>query len=180
MEFFYLKSLHIIFVITWFAGLFYIVRLFIYHAESELRPSPEKEILQKQYKIMSQRLWYMITWPSAILATLFAGWMLYLTPSYLSAPWMILKLGFVLALFIYHWCCQIIYSQLQNDEIKFSSFQLRIWNEVATIILFATVFIVVLKDTLNWIWGIVGVVLFSAILMLGIKLYKRIRDNKKL
>ncbi len=179
MDFLYLKSLHIIFIITWFAGLFYIVRLFIYHAEAEQRPSPEKEILQGQYKIMSQRLWYIITWPSAILATFFAGWMLIQNPAYLKMPWMMLKLAFVLALFIYHFICQHIYSQFQKDNIKYSSFQLRIWNEVATIILFATVFIVVLKNTLNWIWGVIGIILFSVILMLGIKLYKRIREKSK-
>ena len=67
----YLKSLHLIFVITWFAGLFYIVRLFVYQIEANDKPSPEKEILQKQYKIMTYRLWYIITWPSAVLASFF-------------------------------------------------------------------------------------------------------------
>ena len=71
MEYYnYIKSLHLIFVITWFAGLFYIVRLFVYHIEANNKPSPEKEILIKQYKLMSYRLWYIITWPSAVLATI--------------------------------------------------------------------------------------------------------------
>ena len=73
----YIKSLHLIFVITWFAGLFYIVRLFVYHIEANEKPSPEKEILIKQYKLMSYRLWYIITWPSAILASLFAFLMIF-------------------------------------------------------------------------------------------------------
>ena len=137
--------------------------------------SPEKEILIKQYKIMSYRLWYMITWPSAILASLFAIWILVINPSYLIMPWMWIKLSFVFALYVYHGICQRIYKQLQNDVIKYSSDKLRIWNEVATIILFATVFIVVLKNTLNWIWGVIGIILFSVLLMLGIRLYKRIR-----
>ena len=73
MEYYnYLKSLHLIFVITWFAGLFYIVRLFVYQIEAAAKPSPEKEILQKQFRIMSYRLWYIITWPSAVLASIFA------------------------------------------------------------------------------------------------------------
>src|SRR5437667_12189095 len=75
----YIKSLHLIFVITWFAGLFYIVRLFVYQIEANDKPSPEKEILQKQYKIMTYRLWYIITWPSAVLASFFAFWMLFFT-----------------------------------------------------------------------------------------------------
>lgn len=78
MEYYnYLKSLHLIFVITWFAGLFYIVRLFVYQIEADAKPSPEREILQKQYKIMTYRLWYIITWPSAVLASIFAFWMLF-------------------------------------------------------------------------------------------------------
>lgn len=177
MDFLYLKSLHIIFVVTWFAGLFYIVRLFIYHAETVKKSSPEKEILQKQYKLMSKRLWYIITWPSAILATGFAIWMLVLNPAYLTMSWMLIKLGFVGLLIIYHLLCQSIYGQLQKDIIKYSSFKLRIFNEVATILLFAIVFLVVLKTTISWIWGVVGIVAIGFILMGGIKLYKGIRER---
>ncbi len=175
MSFLYLKSLHIIFVITWFSGLFYIVRLFIYHAEAEKKVSPEKEILQKQYKLMSKRLWYIITWPSAILASIFAFWMLFQNPAYLKMPWMLTKLSFVFALYIYHGVCHRIFIQLQNDIVKYNSFKLRIWNEVATIILFSIVFLVVLKNAINWIWGVIGIVLFSLLLMFGIRLYKTIR-----
>ena len=115
----YLKAFHIIFVITWFAGLFYIVRLFIYQTEANKKPSPEKEILQNQYKIMSRRLWYMITWPSAILASVFAFWFLFTDLAfYLTQSWMLIKLGFVGLLFIYQLACQKIYSQLQNDIVK--------------------------------------------------------------
>ncbi|AOW20267.1 CopD family protein [Urechidicola croceus] len=177
MDFLYVKSLHIIFVITWFSGLFYIVRLFIYHSEAEQKTSPEKEILQNQYKIMSKRLWYIITWPSAILASLFAFWMLYQNPSYLKMPWMHVKLSFVLALYVYHGICHKIFKQLQNDIVEYSSTKLRIWNEVATIILFSIVFLVVLKNTINWIWGVIGIILFSLLLMFGVKLYKRIREK---
>jgi protoporphyrinogen IX oxidase len=179
MDFLYIKALHIIFVITWFAGLFYIVRLFIYHVEAESKPQPDKQILQTQYKLMSKRLWYIITWPSAILASFFAFWMLFTNPLYyFSEPWMLIKLSFVLALFLYHFSCQRIYSQLQKDIIKHSAFKLRIWNEVATIILFAVIFLITLKDSINWIWGVVGIFVFGIVLMLGIKLYKKIREKK--
>ena len=174
----YIRALHIIFVITWFAGLFYIVRLFIYQTEAEKKESPEKEILQKQYKIMSQRLWYMITWPSAILASFFAFWLFYTDFAfYITQIWMLIKLGFVGVLFIYHLSCQKIYTQLQNDVVKYSSFKLRIWNEVATILLFAIVFLVVLKSSINWIWGVVGIIVVSLLLMGGIKLYKSFREK---
>ena len=178
MDLSYIKALHIIFVITWFAGLFYIVRLFIYHVEAEDKEEPAKSILQKQYKLMSKRLWYIITWPSAILATFFALCMIIMVPSYLAEGWMQIKLSFVFALFFYHFGCHIIYKQLQNDIIKYTSFKLRIWNEVATVLLFAIIFLVTLKTTVSWVWGVIGIILFGVLLMLSIKLYKNIRAKK--
>ncbi len=177
MEYLYIKSLHIIFVTTWFAGLFYIIRLFIYFKEAEEETLLVKEILQKQYQLMIKRLWYIITWPSAILATFFAIWLLILNPFWLEQGWMIIKLVFVLGLFIYHGICQIMYNQVEKGILKYSSFGLRIWNEVATIILFACVFLVVLKNTLGWIFGVLGIVGISTLLMLGIKLYKNSRKK---
>ena len=183
MEFYnYLKSLHLIFVVTWFAGLFYIVRLFVYQIEANHKEAPEKEILLKQYKIMTYRLWYIITWPSAVLASIFAYWMLFFTPigqSWLTMPWMHVKLGFVFALYLYHLKCHQIYKQLQNDEFKYSSNFMRLWNEGATIILFSVVFLVILKNAFNWIYGVLGIFLFSILIMLGFKFYKRIREGKK-
>ena len=177
MDLAYIKALHIIFVVSWFAGLFYIVRLFIYFAEAEEKEETAKTILQTQYKLMSKRLWYIITWPSAILASFFAFWMLYLEPSYLLMPWMHVKLSFVLALYFYHAGCHKVFIQQQKGIVKFTSFKLRIWNEVATILLFAIVFLVVLKSTISWVWGVVGIILFGLLIMLGIKLYKNIRKK---
>ena len=174
----YIKSLHLIFVITWFAGLFYIVRLFVYQIEANEKPSPEREILLKQYKIMTYRLWFIITWPSAVLATIFALWLLHLMPEWLQMPWMQVKLGFVVLLFAYHFKCHQIYKQLQNDEFKYSSNFMRLWNEGATIILFSVVFLVILKNAFNWIYGVIGIVLFSVLIMLRFKFYKRIREKK--
>ncbi len=178
MEYYnYIKSLHLIFVITWFAGLFYIPRLFIYHIEAQEKPSPDKEILSNQLKVMAKRLWYIITWPSAILATLFAVWLLFLIPEWLSQGWMHVKLLFVVLLIAYHLKTHQIFKQLQKDVIKYSSNFMRIWNEGATIILFAVVFLVILKNTINWIFGVLGIVVLGILLMLGIKLYKRIREK---
>ena len=180
MEYFnYIKSLHLIFVITWFAGLFYIVRLFVYQIEAAKKESPEREILQKQYKIMAYRLWYIITWPSAVLASIFAFILLYSTPGFLEMPWMHVKLGFVFALYLYHWKCQIIFNELQKDEVKYSNNWMRLFNEGATIILFAVVFLVILKNAVNWIYGVIGIFLFSIIIMLGFKFYKKIRERNQ-
>lgn len=175
MTYLYIKSLHIIFITTWFAGLFYVIRLFIYYKEAEEKPVVEKNILLEQYRLMIKRLWYIITWPSSILATIFAVWLLILQPFWLEQNWMLIKLGFVIALYAYHWSCQVMYNQINKGYLKYSSFSLRIWNEVATIILFACVFLVVLKSSLGWIFGVVGIVGISILLMLGIKLYKNLR-----
>ena len=177
MEYNYIKALHLIFVITWFAGLFYIVRLFVYHAEAKQKPQPEQDILIKQYQLMQYRLWYIITWPSAVLANIFAFWLLHINPEWLNQPWMQVKLGFVVLLYAYHAKCHQIFKQLQQNEVKHSSNFFRIWNEGATLILFAVVFLVILKNAVNWVFGVIGIVLFSVLLMLGYKLYKRIREK---
>jgi len=178
MEYYnYIKALHLIFVVTWFAGLFYIPRLFIYHIEAHAKPSPEREILTTQLKLMTKRLWYIITWPSAVLCTLFAIWLLVLMPGWLQQPWMHVKLGFVLLLFVYHLRCHQMFKQLQGDMVKYTSQYMRIWNEVATLVLFAVTFLVILKNAFNWIYGVVGILLLGILLMLGIRLYKRIREK---
>lgn len=178
MQFYpYLKALHLIFVVTWFAGLFYVPRLFIYHIEAQQKPSPAREIVTEQLKQMTRRLWYIITWPSAILCTLFAIGLLMLIPAFLQQPWMQVKLGFVLLLFLYHFKCHQIFKQLQRNQIKYTSRFMRIWNEGATLILFAVVFLVVLKNAFNWIYGTVGLIVLAVLLMLGIRLYKRLRDK---
>lgn len=178
MEYLYIKSLHIIFITTWFAGLFYIIRLFIYFKEAEDKPQIEKDILTKQYQLMIKRLWYIITWPSAVLATIFAIWLLFLQPLWLQQSWMHIKLTFVALLFFYHGTCQVMYNQIKKNNLKYSSTFLRIWNEVATIILFACVFLVVLKNALGWVFGTIGIIGVSVLLMLGVKLYKNIRKKK--
>ena len=175
MTYLYVKSLHVIFVVTWFAGLFYIVRLFIYFAEAAEKPEPEKSILQKQFKLMQRRLWYGITWPSAVLTLIFGSWMLYL---YGSLPaWLLVKLSFVFGLFLYHYSCHRIFQQQQSGAVKYTSTQLRIWNEVASLFLVSIVFLVIVKNSLSFVWGILGLVLFAAMLMLAIRIYKRLRTK---
>ncbi len=174
----YLKSLHIIFVVTWFAGLFYIVRLFIYHTEAELLPHTEKSILQNQYKIMEKRLWYGITWPSMILTIIFGGWMLWENSSFLYQAFFILKLCFVGGLILYHIQCHVMFKHLQNNAVKYTSFKLRLWNEVATIFLVAIVFLIVLRSNTGFIWGMLGLIIFTVTLLLAITIYKKSREKK--
>ncbi|MCE3279816.1 MAG: protoporphyrinogen oxidase [Bacteroidetes bacterium] len=175
----YFKALHIIFIVTWFAGLFYIVRLFIYHTEAEQKTEPEKSILQNQFKLMEKRLWYGITWPSMFLTLVFGGSLLWVNPIFLTQAYFILKLAFVGGLILYHFQCHVFFKQLQNDEVKSSSLKLRIWNEIATIFLVAIVFLIVLKSNTGFIWGMLGLVVFAVTLMLAIKLYKKSRLKKE-
>jgi putative membrane protein len=174
----YIKAFHLIFVITWFAGLFYIPRLFIYHIEASQKTSPEREILSAQLKIMSRRLWYIITWPSLVLATLFAIWLLLLMPAWLAQPWMQVKVAFVLLLYAYHWKTHLIFRALQKDTVRYTSKFMRLWNEGATMLLFAIVFLAILKNAFNWIYGIVGLLVLAVLIMIGIRAYRNYRQKK--
>ena len=176
MAYLYIKSLHLIFVITWFAGLFYVVRLFIYHTEAFQRNEPEKTILSDQLSLMTKRLWYIISWPSALLAVSFGTTLIILQPGWLKEPFMHIKLGFVFVLILYHLACHKIFKLLQKGVVKYTSMQLRIFNEVSTLLLFAIIFLIVLRNEVDWIWGIVGLISFAGILMTGIKVYKKIRN----
>lgn len=179
MLYLYLKALHIIFVVCWFAGLFYIVRLFVYYAEAQTKCDPEKQILMNQYKMMTARLWSIITYPAAILATIFGIWMLVVNPALLQAPWMHVKLLFVVLLWLYHFRCGQFVNQIKNETLSKTGSFFRIWNEGATIILFAVIFIVILKSAFSWIFGVVGLLALAMLLMLGIRLYKRIREKNE-
>lgn len=171
--YFYIKALHIIFVVTWFAGIFYIVRLFVYSAEANEKEEPERGILLKQFSIMQKRLWYGITWPSAILTLIFGTWMGFLFGSLPS--WLLVKLLFVLGLFIYHLFLHNIFRQQQKLNFRWNSHQLRIWNEVATLFLVAIVMLAVVKQLLSFIWGILVLIAIGILLFAAIKIYKRFR-----
>jgi len=171
--YFYIKALHIIFIVTWFAGMFYIPRLFIYNTEAQEKAEPEKSILQKQFAIMIKRLWFGITWPSAILTLIFGTWMAYL---YGSVPeWLWIKLGFVVGLYAYHFTLHKIYKEETKGIFRFTSQQLRIWNEVATIFLVAIVMLASVKQSISIVWGVLGLILFIIVLMSAIKIYKILR-----
>jgi protoporphyrinogen IX oxidase len=178
MDFNVVKALHIIFVVSWFAGLFYIVRLFIYHTEAQQREETERRVLSEQFEIMEKKLWWIITTPAMVLTLLFGTWMILLNPEYyLQVGWMHLKLGFVALLLVYHFVCQKIMNDLKKGQFNWKSNGLRIWNEVATLALVAIVFLVVMKDSLNWIKGTVGFFAVAIGLMIGIKIYKRLRKG---
>lgn len=176
-----IKSLHIIFMVSWFAGLFYIVRLFIYHVEAKSKTKDEFEILGAQFKIMEKKLWYIITWPAMVLTVVFGVWML-VTPigmAWLKTGWMHVKLLFVVVLIIYHLATHKMFLKLQKNVLPASSVKLRFWNEGATLLLVSIVFIVVMKNALNWGYGVIVFFALGMLLMLAVKWYKKIRSSKE-
>ena len=184
MEYYlYIKSVHLIFVVSWFVGLFYIVRLFIYQVESYEKPEPDKTILTTEYKRIQSLLYKIIMTPAMYLTILSALGMIildyiYLNASLLKAGWFHIKLGLVTGLIAYHFYCAKMMKELANDVIKWTSGQLRMWNEVATLFLVSIIFVVFLKNAFNWIYGVLGLVAFGVLLMLAVKLAKRIREKQ--
>ena len=177
MDIKYILALHLIFVVCWFAGLFYIVRLFVYTTEANQREEPAKSILTQQFLIMQRKLWFIITWPSAIGTTIFGTWMLIQNPVLLTQPWMWLKLIFVGLLWLYHLQCHFIYKQQLAGIYKQSSFKLRLFNEGGTVLLVAIVFLVVIKSSSGLVWGMLGLFIFASLLMSGVYLYKKQRSS---
>ena len=177
MNILYLKALHIIFVVTWFAGLFYIVRLFVYHSEADKKPEPERSILINHFKKAEKPLWYGITWPSMIGTYVFGFWLAYEKFGFSFPGWLLIKLAFVFGLTVYHLQCGVMFKKFQRDVIAYSSFKLRLWNEVATLFLVAIVFIVVIQDNGNWLWEIIGLIIFAILLLLAINVYRKKRKS---
>ncbi len=172
-----LKALHIIFVVTWFAGLFYLPRLFIYFIEAQDRPENERLVLQKQLRIMQKKLWYGITWPSCLLAISFGTGLISHWLPLAENPWLVVKLGFVALLFLYHLSLGKINRQLQKGILSWTSTQLRMWNEIPTVFLIGTVFLVVTKGIIPMSYGLLGLAALIMALMSAIKIYKKFRKS---
>jgi len=179
MELPYVKAIHIVFVVSWFAALFYIIRLFIYATEAQAREGNVKEALTDQLLLMQRRLWYIIGWPAMIGTFIFGWWMIWLAPGYLTMPWMQLKLLVVLFLLIYHLYCEKILRDQQQGRFKISSFKLRLINELATVLLVSIVFLAVVKSTAGLAWGVGGLFIFALTLMTAVFLYKRLRGRNQ-
>jgi len=174
----YILAIHIIFVVCWMAGLFYIVRLFIYHTEAQDKPEPDRTILSKQFEIMERRLWNVITIPSMYIVVAAGITMLFLAPGWLQQPWLHIKLTFVILLIIYHFICQHKIKQMRKSIFKWTSTQLRLWNELATLLLFVIVMCAVVKDNINWPYTIIGLIIFVFVMVSAVKIYKYYRTKK--
>jgi protoporphyrinogen IX oxidase len=175
MAYYWFKAFHIIGVVVWFAGLFYLVRLFIYHVEANEQPEPARSILQKQYGLMEKRLLRIITTPGMILTVAMAAGLLWQRPDVLHEGWMHAKLGFVALLLGYHHYCSRLMKQLERGECTWGPKQLRALNEGPTLLLVAIVMLVIFQNnfpTGATTWLMAGLVLSFAI---TIQLYARKR-----
>lgn len=163
--------MHIVGFISWFAGLFYIVRLFVYHVEANDRPEQEKRILQSQFEIMQTRLWTIITRP-AMIVTLCCGltMVVFLWP---VEPWLHWKFLLLAGLIGYHVVCGRILRQQHEKTSTWTSSQLRMFNEIATMLMFAIVFLAVFKSAMSALYGALGLLLLGTLLSLGIRAYRR-------
>lgn len=174
MSYLTVKALHFIGLICWFAGLFYMPRLLIYDVEANDRPETERSVLQAQLRLMARRLWYGITWP-AMVATLVFGFYLLALYGDVGRPWVHAKLALVGLLVVYHLVTGRVRKQLVAGSCRWKPTQIRLWNEVATVLLVITVFVASRKegalDPFLWV-GVVGLV---ALLVLATFVYKRIR-----
>lgn len=176
MDYSYIKALHIIFVVTWFSGMFYLGRLFIYNREAQDKEPVEKEILTNQFNVMIRRLLFGICWPSAVLTWIFGLWLLTFFPS--LPTWLIIKIGLVLILTLYQISLDRLFRTQQKGQFRHSSFGLRIWNEVPTLFLVSIVMLVVVKQNMSPVYGLLGLIIFIVVLMSAIGLYKRFRESR--
>jgi protoporphyrinogen IX oxidase len=182
MAYSWFKAFHIVGIVVWFAGLFYLVRLFIYHVEANQEPEPARTILKNQYQIMEKRLYSIITTPGMLVTVAMAIGLLTTEPDVLKEGWLHVKLGFVVLLIGYHHYCKRLIKQLAEDKCKWNSQQLRALNEAPTVMLIVIVLLAVFKNNLPTditAWGIVGLVIAMAA---TIQLYarKRRKDQEKL
>jgi len=179
----YLKAIHIIFIVTWFAGLFYFPRLLIYNTEAGERSPEARTVLREQFTVMMKRLWYGITWPSAIITLIMGLLVLFKGPwadvlFNEAGRWLLIKLVFVVLLYAYHLSLHVLFVQQVKGIFNYSSQQLRMWNEVATVILVAVVLLATVKTSISWVYGVLSIVGLILVLMIAIRLYKKLRDKK--
>jgi protoporphyrinogen IX oxidase len=170
------KALHIVGFISWFAGLFYIVRLFVYHAEAGERPEPERTILQSQLELMAARLWKIITTP-AMLLTLIGGVMMVVQLRPIP-NWLLVKFTLVAGLLGYHVWCGMIRRRQAAKTSTVTSQKLRMFNEIGTMFMVAIVFLAVFRTTMSIAWGVGGLLGLGISLMLGLRFYRKIRQKK--
>jgi len=173
----YFKAFHIIGFVSWFAGMFYLVRIFVYHTEANDKPDYIREDWKAQFTKMAWRVYKIICNPAMIVTWTFGLLMLITNPEILSQNWIKVKLVLLLLLTFYQLYCKSIIKKQEAGIETFTSFQFRLLNELPTLFLVSIVLLAVVKDVLNFIYLFLGVLAFGFILYLSAKAYKKFRKN---
>ena len=139
LDIIYIKTLHLIFMVTWFGGLFYLPRLYVYHAMSS------DDISLARFKVMERKLYYGITWPGGVLTTFFGFWIVYSEPEILLQSWMQLKLVFLFLLWCYHLVCGRYLRDFKHDNNNKTHVFYRWFNEFPVIVLVAVMLLAKVK-----------------------------------
>ncbi|MDX2345313.1 MAG: protoporphyrinogen oxidase HemJ [Legionella sp.] len=138
----WVKAFHVIAMVAWFAGLFYLPRLFVYHTDAT------DGISLARFKIMERRLYYGITWPAALLTTGLGLWLLMtMLPYYQKAAWLHAKLGLVVILWGYHLLCGHFVRRFKHNQNTRTALFYRIFNELPTVLLVAIIILVIVKPS---------------------------------
>ncbi|MCW4452692.1 CopD family protein [Kaistella sp. BT6-1-3] len=173
-----LKAFHITFMVSYFAGIFYLVRLFVYYKDTDEFEVGKKAILREQYVFMARRLWNIITVPAGVIMLVTGLSLIYLNFGLMKTPWFHLKLTFLIGLAFYHYWCWKKVLQMKNlkgDILPIKNIKLRQANEIATFILFLVVFTVILKSwVLEYWWQLItGFFVLVVAIMLTVKLVNK-------
>ncbi len=139
----WLKSFHIIFMVAWYAGLFYIFRLFVYHAKFK-----DQSNMREAYTLMERKLLRIIMYPAMILTILFGILMIVANPYLLQMTWLQVKIGLVILLMGYHFYSDFVHHQFAKEKFILTERACRMMNEIPTLLLFGIVFLVILRP-----WG---------------------------
>ncbi|HMC96971.1 MAG TPA: CopD family protein, partial [Flavobacteriales bacterium] len=154
--------------VTFFAGTFHIVRLFVAHREAMAKWEPDRAILSKEYGLLERRALYYLIWPSLLTVLAIGCWLVVQRPGLLKQPFMQVGLGLVAMLFAYHLMVQGVYRKLKRGELRWSALQLQLWAQGATILLIAVILVALMRDQLSWVWGSLGLVVVGGLVMLAI------------
>jgi putative membrane protein len=135
----WVKAFHIVFVVTWFSGMFYLPRLFVYHAMTEDQTGKDR------FKVMERKLYRGIMTPSAVLTVVFGLWLIWLTPGWLQQGWLHVKLALVALLIVYHVYCGKLLRDFRDERNTRSHVWYRVFNELPVLALVAIVILVEVK-----------------------------------
>jgi putative membrane protein len=163
------KSLHLIGAFSWMAGLFYLVRIMVYHAATVDLEATQRQAWTKQYSLMEWKAFNVILKPAVVITWMFGVIMLFLQPAWLEQPWLVGKLVFLLLLTVYTWYCRVHIGRLEQGNSSFTHIHYRAMNEVPTILMVGIIFLAVFKSGINWLYLGLGIGIFSALIFYAVQ-----------